>query len=810
MNTSKLCGKNFVSSRDLNALRCSIINTTSHGYWASILHDRDDSFLTIGILNLKRRIHHNIHHKSMNLNHLNHLGQLNLLVQSNHLSQLNQPNQSNQSNIFASNAYHTTGFLMNDGENLKIEGQLKKKKKSILKSKKLSKIKEAIKAISSNEQIDKIHPVDPELDSNKQWLDIFESNKNLKNIKDTKKTKGLHQLNETNDTMDTEGLRKFKETKENKIINNLNDKKDKRNSNSVNNSKSSKEIKNIKKIGDIINTKDFKYSKDTKSSKDSKNFKDSKDKKFNSYNEKPNFRDRENGTLFHKENKLKSFENKSKKTNQKNEKNLSFSVKEDISSKSSQSNYNLHTSILHENKYDMEAKRSAKNPLDSKIKNENDNNEKDNLENSDSQQVDPLHVKCAVTTYSTNASTLARKLAKQLKIPFQSPEDLHADFVLIVSDKERLILKNTGLIQNYYVDFYQIHHEFCSGIQWKVSTSRTSEYDIKLPGDTMLNNLENMRKPRYKVLRYIFPEDHPKFDQINRGDLSGLKFLDLTGGLSVNAYIYAHAGAHVTIVEKDPVLYALLFEGYKLATTLPGLGDVMKRIKIVHSDPIEYINLKSKSKKVKGNTLENTEEPHKLPWDAILMEPRYYDGISSRQGYYNRNVEEVLKPYVESGLDWNEYSAQVEKLYNLAISTSPVIIKYPVMSTKFIQDGRWTMQKHEAQYIDWVFKRYKDQEYEYQLFLPATDIRSKQSISPVSVSKKKEYLQLKFKEHQRKARKVGGKDILREMEAEKLKKKKEEKKLMIELVDDDTPLSEDELSSLDIEKMRKIVKRETV
>eukprot|EP00818_Percolomonas_sp_WS_P009358 CAMPEP_0117439530 /NCGR_PEP_ID=MMETSP0759-20121206/2612_1 /TAXON_ID=63605 /ORGANISM="Percolomonas cosmopolitus, Strain WS" /LENGTH=613 /DNA_ID=CAMNT_0005231247 /DNA_START=71 /DNA_END=1913 /DNA_ORIENTATION=+ len=497
--------------------------------------------------------------------------------------------------------------------------------------------------------------------------------------------------------------------------------------------------------------------------------------------------------------------------------------------------------------------------------------------------------KVAITTYSAKATSHTNLLASHLSIPFISPEasPIPSNFLLVISERERMMLRNVGLGRDYYVDFYQIHHQFCAGVglrqgeQQQYSTDHHSSLDMTSRHPDQLVSSNHLRKPRYKVLRHIFPESHPKYNDIMAGNLQDVHMLDLTGGMGVNAYIYAHAGLNVTLVEKDPVLYALLYEGYELAKSLPGLRDVMKRIHLVHADPLEYMQmhlkeheqkeevenrdaervwddlvnegkkrvsdvkessasqdaedksvepslhgtdaaesttlttvtkkkLKKKRKKLIKRTMSlsrrsKSQPSESFPWDFVLMEPRYYDGMHAQQGYYQKNLEEVLKANLEHDMDWEAYAYRIQEVYETALNAGsvPVLIKYPVMTTKFLDDDKWVVQRHEAQYIDRVYKRFADQDYEYQVYVPPSDARFSLSKEENALLRQKNYLSLKFKEHQRKAQKLGGKDALREHERQQERQRRTKRHEMIEVIDDRTPFARDELSALDIEGLKK-------
>jgi hypothetical protein len=101
-------------------------------------------------------------------------------------------------------------------------------------------------------------------------------------------------------------------------------------------------------------------------------------------------------------------------------------------------------------------------------------------------------------------------------------------------------------------DFYAIHMQFCA--------------------DDQLPTKGRGMAPLFKAVR--IPDREP--EQVH--------IVNATGGLGKEAYLLAYAGYNVTIVEKDPVLFYLLHEGYYHAMQQLGLYTIMQRIKIVHGD----------------------------------------------------------------------------------------------------------------------------------------------------------------------------------------------------------------------------------
>ena len=60
-------------------------------------------------------------------------------------------------------------------------------------------------------------------------------------------------------------------------------------------------------------------------------------------------------------------------------------------------------------------------------------------------------------------------------------------------------------------------------------------------------------------------------------------------GLGIDAFLMASAGAMVTVVERNPLVYTLLYDGWNTARQYPQLRKIMDRMRLVHADSIEYL-----------------------------------------------------------------------------------------------------------------------------------------------------------------------------------------------------------------------------
>jgi 16S rRNA (guanine1516-N2)-methyltransferase len=67
--------------------------------------------------------------------------------------------------------------------------------------------------------------------------------------------------------------------------------------------------------------------------------------------------------------------------------------------------------------------------------------------------------------------------------------------------------------------------------------------------------------------------------------------LDATGGLGRDAFVLASLGCHVTLLERSPVVAALLEDGLRRAREDAEIGPwVGERLRLIHTDAIEWMN----------------------------------------------------------------------------------------------------------------------------------------------------------------------------------------------------------------------------
>jgi 16S rRNA (guanine1516-N2)-methyltransferase len=87
--------------------------------------------------------------------------------------------------------------------------------------------------------------------------------------------------------------------------------------------------------------------------------------------------------------------------------------------------------------------------------------------------------------------------------------------------------------------------------------------------------------------------------------------IDATGGLGVDAFTLAFMGFKVTLIERDPIIFTLLQDGYQRGLQCKEIRDVLAKITLVNEDTFDYL---------KRNYEKN--DSRELP-DVIYLDPMY-------------------------------------------------------------------------------------------------------------------------------------------------------------------------------------------
>ncbi|HLF67124.1 MAG TPA: class I SAM-dependent methyltransferase, partial [Gammaproteobacteria bacterium] len=126
--------------------------------------------------------------------------------------------------------------------------------------------------------------------------------------------------------------------------------------------------------------------------------------------------------------------------------------------------------------------------------------------------------------------------------------------------------------------------------------------------------------------------------------------IDATAGFGIDACMLAYAGAHVTLVERDPIMGLLLQDGILRAQTSGELKAVANRMHVVLFDAKDYLK-----------TLSASDHP-----DVIYLDPMF---VHSKSALPNKNMQFLQQ---QAGL-----SHDADALLNLAcdVARQRVVVK---------------------------------------------------------------------------------------------------------------------------------------
>jgi 16S rRNA (guanine1516-N2)-methyltransferase len=161
----------------------------------------------------------------------------------------------------------------------------------------------------------------------------------------------------------------------------------------------------------------------------------------------------------------------------------------------------------------------------------------------------------ALIAESATKQIEAKQLANQLHLDylddFQSSS--HYDFLLILTDQHLGLQKVGEAIDSlFFIDFDSGKMRY----RYQQASLR-KEWIAKAVG--------------------INPKESPSI-------------IDATAGLGRDSFILAALGYHVLMLEKSPILYALLQDGLRRAKSNDDLNSIVERLELIHTDSIVWLN----------------------------------------------------------------------------------------------------------------------------------------------------------------------------------------------------------------------------
>ncbi len=75
-----------------------------------------------------------------------------------------------------------------------------------------------------------------------------------------------------------------------------------------------------------------------------------------------------------------------------------------------------------------------------------------------------------------------------------------------------------------------------------------------------------------------------------KGEKGPLSAIDATAGLGEDSLLLAYAGFNVTLIERDPIIAALLKDTVRRGTRVPGISEAAKRMTVIEDDSINVLS----------------------------------------------------------------------------------------------------------------------------------------------------------------------------------------------------------------------------
>ncbi len=101
-------------------------------------------------------------------------------------------------------------------------------------------------------------------------------------------------------------------------------------------------------------------------------------------------------------------------------------------------------------------------------------------------------------------------------------------------------------------------------------------------------------------------QDIAKAVGLNKGVTPSV--LDATGGLGRDAFVLASLGCHVTIIERSPVVAALLADGLRRGREAAETGDIINQMSLIQANAVEWMK---------------TQSPLEGRFDVVYLDPMF-------------------------------------------------------------------------------------------------------------------------------------------------------------------------------------------
>ncbi|HSW69717.1 MAG TPA: class I SAM-dependent methyltransferase [Gammaproteobacteria bacterium] len=215
----------------------------------------------------------------------------------------------------------------------------------------------------------------------------------------------------------------------------------------------------------------------------------------------------------------------------------------------------------------------------------------------------------AVFTFYPTLKAAAKTLAAKLGLPVKS----NADYLLLLTPDYLGLQKTLGKSLPLYINFL----------------SKRFQY-----------RRENMSLRKEALVRALGLKSH-----------SEARIVDATAGLARDSFILAAFGFHVQMIERSPIIHALVKDGLERASKNPDLLPIIKRMELIQSDAAIWLK-------------ESKEKP-----DIIYLDPMFPE---RKKSALSKLDMQIFHDIVGDDLDQDELFKTA-----LACARKRVVVKRP-------------------------------------------------------------------------------------------------------------------------------------
>lgn len=160
--------------------------------------------------------------------------------------------------------------------------------------------------------------------------------------------------------------------------------------------------------------------------------------------------------------------------------------------------------------------------------------------------------KIAIFAEKSELQSLAQKLAERLRLPLTHQPEQY-DYILQYTDAHLTLQKMHSTLRPFFIDF----------LSGKL-TYRRKQASLRTEALARALGLHNISPPLFTII-------------------------DATAGLGRDSFILASLGFHVQLIERSPIIHALLEDGIKRAALDPEVAPITSRLQLIQADAISWL-----------------------------------------------------------------------------------------------------------------------------------------------------------------------------------------------------------------------------